>query len=250
MIMRDAWKLMVGRLPKSEIREDDSVTGIFGHVPLAFMNVAMLNRPMADTSDLRQALALAGKQASGCAHPSLTILVEDLVPTDWASVAAEAGLTPAMTLREMETDELLPPRRPAPEIELRQVTDEATARDLAMINADAYGMPRELFECICNMHLWHDDSYGFVGYVDGRPVTSAAALPLEDSVYVALVATAPDMHGRGYADTVMRHAVTVGQQAMGLKRTTLHATEMGEPVYRAMGYGTGSRLILLAPGGH
>jgi ribosomal protein S18 acetylase RimI-like enzyme len=120
-------------------------------------------------------------------------------------------------------------------------------RDLAELNAQAYHMPAEAFECIANMRLWHPDSYAYVGYLDGKPVSCAAALPVAGTVYIALVATLPEAQGKGYAETVMRQAVTQGQQAMGTKRTTLHASEMGFPVYRAMGYSTGPRLVLLGP---
>ncbi len=43
----------------------------------------------------------------------------------------------------------------------------------------------------------------------------------------------------------MRHAVAEGQRAMGVQRTTLHASMMGHPVYAAMGYVQGPRLVLV-----
>ena len=134
-------------------------------------------------------------------------------------------------------------------MELRLVADEATARDLATINAHAYGMPVEMFECICNLHLWHADSFGYVGYVDGRAVTSAAAFPAGGTVYVALVATMPDAHGKGYAEAVMRRAVAAGQQEMGISRATLHASDAGRPLYQSMGYQDCARLSILSPAG-
>ena len=80
----------------------------------------------------------------------------------------------------------------------------------------------------------------------GEPVTSAAALPVDGTVYIALVATMPDAHGKGYAEAVMRQAIRPGQQAMGVTRTTLHATDMGRPVYQAMGYAPSARFAVLA----
>jgi GNAT superfamily N-acetyltransferase len=160
---------------------------------------------------------------------------------------AEAGLVEMMGMSGMEGGELLPPRRPPANVVIRRVTDDAGARDLAQLNAVAYQVPGELFECMSNMGFWHDDSLAYVGYVDGKPVSTASALPVAGTVYIALVATRPEEQGKGYADTVMRYAVTQGQQAMGVTRTTLHATDMGQPVYRAMGYTAGPRLILFAP---
>ena len=72
-------------------------------------------------------------------------------------------------------------------------------------------------------------------------------MPINGTVYVALVSTAPQQQGKGYAETVMRHAVAEGQRALGVTRSTLHASLMGHPVYQAMGYSSGPRLILVGP---
>ena len=71
-------------------------------------------------------------------------------------------------------------------------------------------------------------------------------MPVEGTVYIALVATMPDSHGKGYGEAVMRQAISAGQQAMGVTRTTLHATDMGRPVYEAMGYVPSARFAVLA----
>jgi hypothetical protein len=55
-----------------------------------------------------------------------------------------------------------------------------------MINAQAYGMPQDLLEGMCNLHLWHPDTFGYVGYADRKAVTSAAAFPVAGTTYIAL----------------------------------------------------------------
>ena len=122
----------------------------------------------------------------------------------------------------------------------------ATARDLAMINAQAYEMPAQEWECMCNLQPWHDDSYGYVGYLDGKPVSSAAAMPIDGAMYIALVATLPEEHGKGYAEAVMRHAIEKGRARMGKRRLVLHASDMGQPLYRSMGFRAGCKISLLA----
>jgi ribosomal protein S18 acetylase RimI-like enzyme len=244
-LLINAWKLMVGRLPDGRIHHADGVASCIGHVPLPFFNFSMNDRRLTDAADLRRFFANVDRATASCAHPSMTALCEDWAPADWGQVATDHGLATMMQMTGMETDQLLPPRRPPPALDIRRVSDDAAARHLATVNAHAYAMPPELFECVCNMRLWHDDSLAFVGYVDGRPVTSAAALPVNGTVYIALVATMPDCHGKGYADAVMRHAIAAGQQAMGVTRTTLHATDMGRPVYQAMGYQPSARFAVL-----
>jgi len=57
-------------------------------------------------------------------------------------------------------------------------------------------------------------------------------------IYVALVATLPEYRRRGYAEAVMRKALGEASRAHGVERTVLHASDMGFPVYRDMGYRT------------
>ena len=246
-LFADAWKVMVGRMPSPRIEEADGVTVCFGNVPLVFLNVSIVNRPAQTIADLRGLLATAAKYSGAAEHPCGVLVREDWLPAGWEAVVEQAGLAPVLPMTSMEARELLPPKRPPANLDIRRVTSDGLARDLAELNAHAYHIPPDLFECIFNMRLWHDDSYAFVGYADGRPVSCAAAFPVDGTVYIALVATHPEEQGKGYAATVMRHTVIQAQQGMGIRHTTLHATDMGFPVYRAMGYTEGPRLIFLGP---
>src|ERR1700753_3330247 len=124
-------------------------------------------------------------------------LCEEWIPEDWQAIAAEEGFSFALNMTGMATHELSPPRRPSPTLEYRRVQDDATARDLAMINANAYEMSPEMWKCLCNLQLWRPDSYGYVGYRDGKAVSSAAALPIDGAMYIALVATMTEEQGQG-----------------------------------------------------
>jgi GNAT superfamily N-acetyltransferase len=147
----------------------------------------------------------------------------------------------------MEADELLPPWHPLANLDVRLVVDDAMARDLAELNAPAYRMPADAFDCLANMRLWHANSYAYVGYLGDHPVSCAAAFPVNGTVYIALVATLPEEQRKGYAETVMRQAVIQGQQAMRTTRTTLHSSDMGAQVYRGMGFRPGPKMVILGP---
>ena len=246
-LFAEAWKVMVGRMPSPRIEENDGVVACFGNVPLIFLNVSVVVRPAGTADELRALLNTAAKHSAACEHPSGVVLCEDWMPAGWEEVVKDAGLAPILPMTGMEGGELLPPRRPAAKLDVRRVVNNAMGRDLAELNAHAYQVPVDAFECMANMRLWHDDSYAYVGYADGKPVSCAASLPVAGTVYIALVATLPEAQRNGYAETVMRQAVTQGQQGMGIMRTTLHATDMGFPVYRAMGYRPGPRVIFAGP---
>ena len=240
----EAWKLLVGRLPAHTIEETDGVVSCFGNVPLLFLNISIVTRPAGTNDELRTQLKTAARHASTCKYPAGVLLREDWLPAGWEQPVQETGLVQIVAMTGMDAEELLPPRRPAAALDIRRVVNDQMGRDLAMLNSLAYQMPAEEFECIANMHLWHADSYAYVGYRNGKPVSCASALPVAGTVYIALVATAPEAQGRGHAETLVRQAVTEGQKAMGTSRTTLHASDMGLPVYRAMGYQPGPRVIL------
>ncbi|MBT0585424.1 GNAT family N-acetyltransferase [Alteromonas oceanisediminis] len=181
------------------------------------------------------------------AHPIGGIICPTWCPAEWEQLIRHHGLAALVPMISMEADELLPPRRPLAELEILRVNDDKSARDLAVLNAHAYHMPVELFDCISKKTFWSNDSYAFVGYINGQPVSCAAALHVMGTVYIALVATSEDARGKGYAETVMRKAISVGQKMMGTERTTLHASMMGQPLYEAMGYSSSVHLTLIGP---
>ncbi|HRE43945.1 MAG TPA: GNAT family N-acetyltransferase [Terricaulis sp.] len=247
-VFADAWRLMTGRLPGSQFKEADALVSCFCDVPSFFFNVWIPTAPTAAPEAFENVLREGVSRAQSAAHPVGALLREDWLPADWQALAANHGFVPAVPMTPMEAEDLAPPRRPQPaELQIRRVASDAGARELAQLNADAYGMPHDMFGALSTMALWAPDSLGFVGYVDGRPVSATGVFPVGGTVYVAMVATAPDVQGKGYAEAVMRHAVIEGQKAMGVKRTTLHATDAGRPVYAAMGYASGPRMLLLAP---
>jgi len=247
-VFTDAWKLMTGRLPAPQFKQADGIVSCFCDVPSFFFNVWIPTAPSQTPEAFESLLSAGAARAQSAAHVAGGVVREDWLPPEWRELAAKQGFAPAVPLTPMEAEDLAPPRRPQPpELEIRPVVNDAGAREIALLNADAYGMPHEMFGAISTMALWAPDSLGFVGYAGGKPVSATGVFPVADTVYVAMVATAPDVQGKGYAEAVMRHAVIEGQKAMGVKRTTLHATDAGRPVYTAMGYASGPRMTLLAP---
>ncbi|HEX2574383.1 MAG TPA: GNAT family N-acetyltransferase [Polyangia bacterium] len=168
--------------------------------------------------------------------------------TDWLTEEDRAalgreGLKHGMSVTGMVAERLLPTKQPLPvegkEIEYRRIGDEATRQAVADINAQCYHVPIEWGrESISVPGAWTGEHFGYVGYVDNRPATTATALLLDGLLYVALVATLPEYRRRGLAEAVMRKALTEAGRAHGVERTVLHASDMGFPVYRDMGYRT------------
>ena len=242
----DAWRTLVGRFPGATLERADGVATTFAHVPLPLMNLSILDRPAVDEADFSRALGVARDRARSCNHGSLVVVCPQWAPRRWRSLAAEAGLEVSDAMTGMAADALAPPRRAPPAIDFQRVGDPATANDIAVVNAHAYGMPLEVAACISHPDIWTPDTFGVVGYVGGEAVTCSAAFVIGEMIYVALVATLPAAHGKGYAEAAMRRAIQYAQDAAGPRRIWLHATEMGRPLYQSMGFATGAEIPMLA----
>src|ERR1044071_4223414 len=82
-----------------------------------------------------------------------------------------------------------------------------------------------------NRDVWPD-----VGYVDGAPVSTSTTALVDGRLYVMMVATDAAHRNRGYAEAVMRRSLARAQAATGIRRTVLHASPAGKPLYASMGY--------------
>jgi GNAT superfamily N-acetyltransferase len=137
----------------------------------------------------------------------------------------------------MVAEQLASPARPLPEVETRRIDDERGRLALADLNAAAYEVSSEWVRgAVAGESLWQSPLYGYVAYVDGHPVSTAFAVPINGVLYVGFVATALAYRRRGLAELVMRRSLEDATRDTGITRTALHATADGYPVYIRMGY--------------
>jgi GNAT superfamily N-acetyltransferase len=72
----------------------------------------------------------------------------------------------------------------------------------------------------------------FVGYHDESPVACAAAYVGEREVGVYMVATLPDERGKGYGAALTAAACEAAPHLPAV----LQASDMGQPIYRRLGF--------------
>lgn len=242
----DAWSVFARRFPGGRVERLDGVTVTWADKPLPFLNLGIVDSPCTDRDELRRRLGALVGHVAGEQHPWFAALCEEWAPEGWKEVAADAGLHVAMALTGMVVDQLVPPRRPPPALDLRRVDDAESRRAVAELNNSAYGLPDGMCDALAEGVFWPADMYGFVGSVDGEDVCTTSVFPALGTAYVALVATHPHHGRKGYAEHVMRHALAESGGALDLPRSTLHATDAGRPVYASMGYETSARFALLS----
>jgi len=135
-----------------------------------------------------------------------------------------------------------------PAIGFGRIDDERGRLALADLNAVAYGISTEwVRDAVAGDALWRTPLYGHNAIVDGHPVATALAVPLDGVLYVAFVTTATAHRRRGLAELVMRRCLESATRETRITRTALHATADGCPSYARMGYQPVDEFSLFVP---
>ena len=134
--------------------------------------------------------------------------------------------------------DILPMEAPGhPALRFERILDDSTIQDFAQINCVSYDVPAETSLSLVKEHtVWHDHAYGLVAYEGDKPVSTATAIIDQGCLFLFLVATMPEARRKGYGEAVVRHALQTAYEATGIRRTVLHATEAGYPLYLRLGY--------------
>lgn len=243
----NAWRLMMERIPTGKFETVNGFAAALGALPTPFLNVFFPTSPTPSNGELSARLDGIRERIGNFPHPWFLTLCDEWTPETREEVCLKLGWVPAMKLYAMATDEVAPAQRALPDLEYRRVSDLETANLVAQINAAAYAMPPEMAETFVMPDLWQEDVFGYIGFVEGEPVSCAATLVIGDLLYVAWVATLPESQRKGFADAVMRKSVEEASRATGLKRSLLHATEAGAPVYARMSYRQTAGFTLFQP---
>ena len=234
---RAAWLHFAQRLPNGKQADFEGIKAVFCGIPLPFFNVLFLERGLQSEDELARRVRVGTRWADKQGVPWLLCVGnQQLRDLDRAGDVLEAsGLYAAMPITGMIADELQPATRKT-ELELRRVKDAESRRTIVDINSLAYGMPVEERHDLDSERMWDETFFGVVAYADGQPVSGSAAIVIEGSLYVGWVATVPGQRRRGYAETVMRRSLEEAALVHGWRRSVLHATSPGRPVYEKMGY--------------
>jgi GNAT superfamily N-acetyltransferase len=155
-----------------------------------------------------------------------------------AAILARAKFAQAIPMTGMAGD-ILPMESPGhPALRFVRISDDLTIQSFAELNCVSYGVPIETSFSLVKEHtLWREHAYGFVAYEGDKPVSTATAIINEGCLFLFLVATAPDARRKGYGEATVRHALQTAHEVTGIRRTVLHATEAGYPLYLRLGYG-------------
>lgn len=237
-----AWGYFARAMGNPLLEAREGVSAVCGQVPFPFFNFVFLLEEPADRRALERAIGSGLEIGNGLGLPWMFCVGHHAVPGDKFSEAVEllgeAGMAAAMELTGMVADDLAPASRDAAgELELVRVSGDPERRAVSDINCTAYGIPLEAGHGIMDREaIFVAPGNAVVGRVGGDAVACSATFPVDGRLYVACVATMPERQRRGYAEAAMRRSLELAAAETGLRRTVLHATNAGRPVYERMGY--------------
>jgi len=240
-----AWRLFSKSFPDRDLGDLPGLHLAWGEVPYFAYNAITLREPVASQQDWDDRAARAIEYMKRKRYRGILMVCDDWIP---AGVRCGVGLKVAWKMTGMVTDELFPPVRPLATLDIRRVADQKTLIDLYDINSAGYDIRPELGRASTGpVEDWDDKTFGYVGYRGDQPMACTATFPIDERLYVGMVATVPRAQRRGYAEAVMRHSLKQAARATGLSRTVLHASDAGFPIYLRIGYRVTSKFTVYMP---
>ncbi|MDD5337927.1 MAG: GNAT family N-acetyltransferase [Dehalococcoidales bacterium] len=144
------------------------------------------------------------------------------------------GAGMAIDLHNMNENE------PIPEgLEIIEAKDEETLKEWCHIVRVAFGPPPEIepifLELMQRYIKYNQPVKYYLGLVDGQPASTSGYFLAAGVVGIYFVATLPEFRKRGAAFAVTQKALKDGRE-LGYRVGILQASNMGEPVYKRMGF--------------
>ncbi|GCE10099.1 GNAT family N-acetyltransferase [Dictyobacter aurantiacus] len=168
-------------------------------------------------------------------EPSLnsTMLKESLSAHGWV----KSGEVRSMVL---DLHALKVPAKTPSELTIELVESEEAFKEHIDIMSTGFGFPEPMARYLSNLNygqtFLHDPNvYYYVGRVQGEPVTISLVLLCEGIAGIYNVATIPQARHQGFGTAI---TVVALQQALdlGYRIAAIQASEMGAPIYRALGF--------------
>jgi N-acetylglutamate synthase len=199
------------------------------HIPIRVFNGVLVDsEPCSGIADsireVEERGLPCGVQVRAGKHPDIE---EEVARLGFSVQVPMPGMTASL-------DELVAAQ--APDLEITRVADEASLTHGARIAADAVGAPVELMQPLFAPGLLELPGFDvYLGRVDGDAVTVAMAYRTGDDVGIFNVGTPPRHRRRGYGGEITAHAARAAFDD-GADLAWLQTSEMGESVYRSLGF--------------
>jgi GNAT superfamily N-acetyltransferase len=240
--MVDLWQKVAASGPRPGAVTDGGLLLLSSGIPIPLFNPAFVVGPVDDPAGaVERAVAHYREVGLPCA-----VYFRDEVAPGLATACQAAGMVEHWRPPLMVLDPVPAVTPPLPDGVTIEPVDEATLGTYVSVLCGGFGIPDELLAPVFGPGLVSTVGLTlFLALLDGEPAATSAAY-VDDVAGVYNVATLPAARGRGVGAAITWAAAVAGRDA-GVTRSILQASEMGEPVYRRMGYETPTRYRQFEP---
>jgi GNAT superfamily N-acetyltransferase len=234
-----AWQRSLGRSPKAEFYDSPEVTWLLTGVPTPSLNTVLLAQVEPEDVDEIIERRRAHFESRGVTTVSWWIH-PGTQPSDLGERLVEHGLTyregaPGMAADLLELNEELP--TPAG-LAVEPVNDTSALKQWAYASALGFGLPETSvdpwFELLAG--LGSDlPLRNYLATLNGEPVATSQLLLGAGVAGIYVVATLPEARRQGIGAAITL-APLRDARAMGYRIGILHASPLGEGVYRRLGF--------------
>lgn len=236
--MVEAFALVGGEAPGALVTRAAGVALVATGLPLRMFNQVIVEGKSVPSEPI--AAAVATTRARG---DRFVVHLRSGTDDRYLPLMAELGLVPLSAgpwMPGMALHPLPTPRaaEPSPGHEIRHVTDGPGVRDHVVTAAAGFGMPVNWIEAVMTEALAaRPEAAVYVGYTDGRPVSTGLGFRTGRTIGVYNIATIESARRRGYGAAMTMRIVADGA-ADGCDVAILQATDMGRPIYERLGFRT------------
>jgi GNAT superfamily N-acetyltransferase len=222
--------------PRAEIHDEAEILWTITDVPFPLLNCVMRARIPPEKIDTTIEAVIARGKIHGV--PLLWLTGPESQPEDLGMHLQKHGFTGedsagmAIDLAQLKED--------LPKLQgftCQQVTDTATLQVWGQVFGAAYGVEESSVEALCDLTLCTglDKMRCYLGWLNGKAVAISSLFLGAGAAGIYNVATLPEARRQGIGALITALPLREAR-AEGYKAGVLQASEMGEPVYRSLGF--------------
>jgi ribosomal protein S18 acetylase RimI-like enzyme len=243
--LRETMKFFAGATEEGETCEAGGLSLVSSGLNHGVFNTALLCGRVAGEAELARRIAAADLFFARKGLRWSFWVCEDLLERNLRkrvkTMFTDRGFRSLVEPPGMIAERILPGWRTS-NLQFAPVCDARTRTDFAAITSVCFDLPLAVARDIYMQERpWGSTFHGYVGYVDGSAVVTAASVVAAGAVGMYSVATMPQHRRKGYGEDIVRHVLAECGRTTGITRTVLQSTRAGLNLYERLGYRTVTR---------